>query len=80
MAINTTSSINSTQPQAARQQSQAQQARGKATGDAGDAQQAKQAQQGQQDQQAQQANKPEQSKPVVNTQGQVTGKVINITA
>lgn len=43
-------------------------------------QQARATQEAEQARQAQQAKKPEQPKPVVNTQGQTTGKVINITA
>jgi type II secretory pathway pseudopilin PulG len=66
MAMNVGSSTSATLRQT-QQQNQTQQA--KATQEAE-----------QQARQAQQAKKPEQPKPVVNTQGQTTGKVINITA
>lgn len=68
MAMHISSSTTSTKPQQAPQQNQTQHAAPKA----------KTAEQ--QPKPAQQAHKPEQPKPVVNAQGQTTGKTINVTA
>lgn len=74
MAINVTSSTSSaTLRQTQQNQTQA------AANDAAK-ETANREQQARKAQQTRQANKPEQPKPVVNTQGQVTGKTINVTA
>jgi hypothetical protein len=67
MAMNVSSSTNSAKLQQAPQQNQAQRSAPKPKA-------------AEQPKQAEQAQKPEQPRPVVNSQGQVTGKRINITA
>lgn len=67
MAMHISSSTNSAKLQQAPQQHQAQQSAPKAKA-------------AEQPKLAEQAHKPEQPKPVVNAQGQTTGKRINVTA